>query len=102
MSGFHTAAPPAAVASETDCQRVPMIEPGATCALQSTIVSVGGGGGGGGGEPEPSSSVRIVVSLSRGPGGVERKSFGLSTISSTIAPSSRCCTCSVCGPSAPK
>src|SRR5581483_7868589 len=52
-------------------------------------------------DPEPSVAVRIVVSLSCGPGGDERYVSGLKTISSTIAPSSRCWTRTVCVPGAP-
>src|SRR5690242_17391377 len=52
--------------------------------------------------PDPSFAGRIVASLSRGPGGDERYVSGLSTISSTIAPSSRCCTRSVWVPVAAK
>src|SRR6478672_8307570 len=53
---------------------------------------------GGGVAPDPSFSGSVFVSLSRGPGGAEKYVSGLSTISSTMAPSSRCCTRTVCVP----
>ncbi len=56
----------------------------------STTVVAGTVGGGGSVEPEPLSAGRMVVSLSRGPGAVEKYVLGLSTIWSTMAPSSRC------------
>src|SRR5689334_6934462 len=95
-------------APEPTTVNVPLVSdalPATPTAPRSEVLhpagSPGGGGGGGGGgdpDPDPSFSVSVIVSLSRGPGGDEKYVSGLSTISSTMAPSSRCWTRTVWEP----